>query len=32
MRKNGAVLMRGVFDLEVRRKPQAFAAGAVIRL
>jgi hypothetical protein len=29
MRKNGAVLMRGVFDLEVRRKPQAFAADAV---
>jgi hypothetical protein len=29
MRKNGEVLKRGVFDLEVRRKPQAFAADAV---
>jgi hypothetical protein len=29
MHKNGKVLKRGVFDLEVRREPQAFAAGAV---
>ena len=32
MRKDGKVLERGVFDLEVRRKPQAFAAVAVIIL
>jgi hypothetical protein len=28
MRKNGKVLARGVFDLEARRKPRAFAADA----
>jgi hypothetical protein len=26
--KMGKMLMRGVFDLEARRKPQAFAADA----
>ena len=31
MRKNCRKLKRGVFDLEGRRKPQAFAADAVIR-
>jgi hypothetical protein len=29
MRKDGEVLDRGVFDLEARRKPLAFAADAV---
>ena len=28
--KKGEVLVRGVFDLEVRREPQAFLADAVI--
>jgi hypothetical protein len=31
MHKNGKVLARGVFDLGVRRKPQAFAAVAVMQ-
>jgi hypothetical protein len=30
MLKKGEVLERGVFDLEVRREPQAFLADAVI--
>jgi hypothetical protein len=29
MRKDGELFVRGVFDLGVRRKPQAFAADAV---
>ena len=29
MRRDGEFLLRVVFDLEVRRKPRAFAAGAV---
>jgi hypothetical protein len=29
MRKEGEVLVRVVFDLEARRKPQVFAADAV---
>jgi hypothetical protein len=32
MHKNGKVQKRGVFDLEVRRETQAFAADAVIWL
>jgi hypothetical protein len=32
MRKDGEFLVGVVFDLEVRRKPQAFAAVAVISL
>jgi hypothetical protein len=31
MRKDGELFVRGVFDLGVRRKPQAFAAVAVIQ-
>jgi len=30
MLTDGVMLVRGVFDLEVRRGPQVFAAGAVI--
>jgi len=30
MPKEATVLLRGAFDLGVRRKPQAFAADAVI--
>jgi hypothetical protein len=29
MRKDGELFVRGIFDLGVRRKPQAFAADAV---
>ena len=32
MREDVALFVRVVFDLEVRRKPQAFAADAVISL
>ena len=31
MPKEATVLLRGAFDLGVRRKPQAFAADAVIQ-
>jgi hypothetical protein len=32
MRKDGELFVRGVFDLWVRRKPQAFSADAAVSL